>query len=309
VSIPKELQQRGFSGRVREKVPLAGYTTYRIGGPAEALVEPVRDEDVEIVVRFVRDTATPLVVLGGGSKILAPDEGAAGIVMLLGDLFAGIEVRGETIEAAAGVPNALLAETAALRGLRGFEWICDIPGRVGGSLVQNAGMNECCVSGPLESVTFLRSDVRLQTAGRDGLEFGYRSSSFKTWGDAVIVSARFRLGERGDPDAIAGEMEAVRRKRHARFPVSQPTCGSVFKRPEGHFPGKLIEECGLGGTAIGGAAISTMHHNFIVNTGAATAADVKALVDLITRRVLERTGISLERELIYLEETVFRPRG
>jgi UDP-N-acetylmuramate dehydrogenase len=290
-AIAGELRRRGITGRVTAEAPLRDLTTYRIGGPAEALVEPAREDDVEIVLDFVREEGAALYVIGGGSKVL--------------DLMGEIRAAGDEMEALAGAPNALLAGKAAGEGWPGLEWIYDIPGRVGGSLVQNAGMNECSISDHLVEVRLFRGFGPAAAVGKEELEFGYRSSSFKTWGDAVIVSAKFRFEEREDAGVIRGRMEEIRKERHGKFPVEMPTCGSVFKRPPGGYPGRLIEECGLGGTSAGGAAISTMHHNFIVNMGGAGAADVRNLVDLIERTVLERNGVKLERELIYMEEILF----
>jgi UDP-N-acetylmuramate dehydrogenase len=305
-NVLKDLESRGFSGRLRTGVPLSSFTTYGIGGPAQVLAEPSRAEDVEAVVDHACREGTRLFVMGGGSKILAPDDGVEGIVMLMGDLFSHVTVSGNELRAASGLSNPALAGAAADAGLAGLEWIFDIPGRVGGSLVQNAGMNECSISQNLVEATFFRSDCRLRTvAGRD-LSFGYRTSSFKQWGDTVIVEALFRFDREADPVGIRKAMEEIKAKRHAKFPVGLPTCGSVFKRPEGHYPGRLIQDCGLGGRRIGGAEISTLHHNFIVNRGGARASDVRALVDLVTETVEKRFGVTLERELIYLEETLFR---
>jgi UDP-N-acetylmuramate dehydrogenase len=305
MKLSDEIVRRGFSGRVGEQVALSGFTTYAIGGPAEVLVEPASAEDVRIILEVVKESGAPLYVLGGGSKILAPDEEVRGIVMVVGDLMAGIEVRGSELQAGAGVRNPVLAERTVREGLEGLEWIYDIPGRVGGSIVQNTGMSERSISDRLVDVTYMRGDGGLRTSPLEDLRFGYRWSSFKAWGDAVIVSARFRLPQRADASELRGKMEEITRARHGKFPVECPSCGSVFKRPEGRFPGKLIEDCGLGGRKAGGAVISTRHHNFIVNTGGAASKDVRTLVELIVAAVREKTGITLERELLYLEEIRF----
>ena len=305
MNLHEEITHRGFSGRVTPQAPLADCTTYRIGGPAELMVEPSDENDVKIVLDMVSERDVPLYVLGGGSKLLAPDEGVKGIVMLTGDLLGRIDVRGTEVAAQAGAKNAKLAEVLAEEGLAGMEWIYDIPGRVGGSLVQNAGMNENSISDYLVEVSFFRRGAGLLRARKEDLHFGYRSSSFKSWGDTVIAGARFRFPGKGEPADLRARMEEIKGKRHGKFPVSMPTCGSVFKRPQGHYPGALIEQCGLGGTKIGGAQISTRHHNFIVNRENATAADIRALVDLVCRRVLEEKGVVMERELIYFEEIRF----
>ena len=305
MSLREEIIERGFSGRVTPQALLADCTSYCIGGPAELLVEPSDENDVRIVLAMVSERDVPLYVLGGGSKLLAPDEGVKGMVMLTGDLLGKIEVKGTEVVAQAGAKNAKLAQVLAAEGLAGMEWIYDIPGRVGGSLVQNAGMNENSISDHLVEVSFFRKGGELLKARKDDLTFGYRSSSFKSWGDTVIVGARFRFAGKDEPADVRARMEEIKGRRHGKFPVSMPTCGSVFKRPEGHYPGALIEQCGLGGTKVGGAEISTRHHNFIVNRDNATAADVRALVDMICERVREKKGVIMERELIYFEEILF----
>jgi UDP-N-acetylmuramate dehydrogenase len=305
--IGERLRDRGFGGVIEQGALLSGWTTYRIGGPARLLVQPSSRADVRAVLELVEETGAALYVIGGGSKLLAPDEGVEGIVMVVGDLLAGIavdEALGEVI-AGAGARNADLAAACARAGFPGLEFLADIPGRVGGSLVQDTSMNEERISNPLADVSFFRRGGVEERRARSDLRFSYRSSSFKTWNDTVIVEARFRFAARDDPAAIAARMEEIRARRHARFPADEASCGSVFLRPPGDFPGRVVQAAGLGPLAVGGAQISPLHNNFIVNRGGARAADVKALVDRIHAAALEKTGIDLRREIIYMEEIRF----
>ena len=304
MKILEEIIKRGFKGRVVENYPLSELTTYKTGGPAEILVEPSLVEDISIILNIVKEREIPLYIIGGGSKILAPDEGVRGIVMLIGDLMSGIEIVGQEVNVLAGTTDSEVARKCVEKGLSGLEWIADLPGRIGGSIVQNAGMNERTISDKLISVKYFRSDGILRETPRQQLDFGYRSSSFKRWGDSIIVSAKFML-DYGDPQFLKMKMEEIIDSRHKKFPVNYPSCGSVFKRPQGHYPGKLIEECFPNGMKIGGAMISPLHHNFIVNTGNAKSSDIRELIDKIVEKVYEKTSIILERELIYMEETRF----
>jgi len=307
VEIRERLAAKGFRGAIEPGALLSGWTTYRIGGPAQLLVQPSSRADVRGALELVEETGVPLYVLGAGSKVLAPDEGVEGIVMVVGDALSALAVdaaRGEVV-AEAGVRNADLAAACARAGLPGLEFLYDIPGRVGGSLVQDTSMNEERISNNLADVTFCRRGGVETTMARGELSFSYRSSSFKTWNDTVIVAARFLFAARDDPAAVAARMEEIRAKRHGKFPADACSCGSVFLRPPGDYPGRVVQAAGLGPLAIGGAQINPLHNNFIVNNGGAKAADVKAIVDRVHAAALAKTGIDLRREIIYMEEIRF----
>lgn len=300
MDLASRLRDLAIGGDVREDVPLAGLTTFEIGGPAEVLVEPASVRDAARVLEEVARIGAPVTILGGGSNVLAPDEGLEGVVLRLGERMAGLTVEDGIVTVQAGARDRDLAMAAARASITGFEFLEDIPGTVGGGLVQNAEAWGDCISDHLIEVTVLDLRGRIRRMERAELFFGYRDSTFKREGDLLVVEARFRPEGRDDPGSIVRRMDELRDKRHARYPLDRPNCGSVFKRPEGDFAGRLIEEAGLGGLSVGGARVSLRHHNFIVNTSGATAEDVRALVEMVTSRVEERSGVKLERELVYL---------
>ncbi|MBW2264262.1 MAG: UDP-N-acetylmuramate dehydrogenase [Deltaproteobacteria bacterium] len=290
----------GLEGSFEERVPLAGLTSYQIGGPAELLVEPASIADAEKVVGEVHRAGVPLTVIGAGSNVLVSDEGLEGVVMRVGARMGGIAIDAGVITAGAGVSDRDLAHAAARAGITCFEFLEDIPGSLGGGLVQNAEAWGDAISDHLVDVTVVDATGRVVTYPARELEFGYRDSTFKRAGDLVIVEARFAPGGRAEPSDIMSRMDELRARRHARYPLDHPSCGSVFKRPEGDYAGRLIEVAGLGGTRVGDACVSRLHHNFIVNLGGATARDVRTLVEQVQQVVHDRFGVHLERELVYL---------
>ncbi len=296
------LAELGISGKVATGAPLAPFTSYRIGGPAEVLVEPACEMDVTRALALARDLGAPVHVLGAGSNVLVPDEGLSGLVLRMGEAMAGLFVEGGVIAARAGVTDRDLCLAAAAAGMTGFEFLEDIPGTVGGGLVQNAEAWGDSISDHLLDVTACTMDGRMRSMTRAELSFGYRDSTFKKAGDLVVLGARFAPPGRDLPAAIHARMDVLREKRHSRYPLDMPSCGSVFKRPAGDYAGRLIEQAGLGGLTVGGARVSRRHHNFIVNTGGATAADIRTLVDQVVSRVQASSGVVLERELVYMGE-------
>ena len=281
--------------------PLREYTTYRVGGPAEALVVPRDSGDLERACLFATGEGIPLTILGAGSNVIAPDGGIDGIVTVAPVKESSLVVSGGgTVAVESGMMLDDLIRRAADRGFEGLTALAGIPGTVGGALVMNAGTNEGNISDHLESVTVIsRSGVR-ETIPAGSLRFGYRSSDLAGM-DVVILGASFRLLP-GVREAIIEEAEGFLRERNSRFPHDLPSAGSVFRRPEGDFAGRLIEEAGCRGMRVGGAEVSDMHANFIVNTGDATAADIIELIRLIRERVRERSGITLELEQILLPQ-------
>ncbi len=300
MDLARRVRGLALEGSVEERVPLAGLTSYRIGGPAEILVEPASAADVEKVVGEVRAAGAPLTVIGAGSNVLVSDRGLEGVVMRLGARMGGVAIEEGVITAGAGASDRDLAHAAARAGITGFEFLEDIPGTLGGGLVQNAEAWGDAISDHLVDVTVVDASGKLVTHGARSLEFGYRDSTFKRAGDLVIVEARFAPAGRAAPSDIVRRMDELRARRHARYPLEHPSCGSVFKRPAGDYAGRLIEQAELGGTRVGDACVSRQHHNFIVNLGGATARDVRTLVELVQERVRQRFGVQLERELVYL---------
>lgn len=292
----KTLQNIVGQDNVRADEPLSEHTTFRIGGPAQWLVTPRSEEEAVAVVTACRTADVPLRVLGCGSNVLAPDRGLPGVTLLIAQNYAGIEVLpGGLVRAQAGATNEAVAATARDAGLAGYEFACGIPGTVGGAAIMNAGAYEGQLSDVAVEVRCLMPDGTLADIPASEAAWGYRASRMMREG--LIVLAATLLLRPDSREAITERMDDLTRRREEKQPLEMPSAGSTFKRPEGHFAGKLIQDAGLQGTSVGGAQVSTKHAGFVVNTGGATASDVLALVRLVQERVMEETGVQLEPEV------------
>ncbi|GIX48720.1 MAG: UDP-N-acetylenolpyruvoylglucosamine reductase [Candidatus Tectimicrobiota bacterium] len=279
-------------------VPLARYTSWRIGGPAEALVAV---ENLAALCRLqavARRHGLPLFVLGGGSNLLVRDGGIRGIVVLLRGAFRRYRLMAEDttalVEVGAGYPLSRLALQLGQQGWSGLEFAYGIPGTVGGAMVMNAGTSLGELGQVLVAARLLLADGRVSELPVAALGLGYRTSSYPS--QAILLAARLRL-HRGERAAIEAVMRQAYRQRQRTQPLWLPNAGSVFKNPPGVAAGRLIEAAGLKGTRIGGAMVSPRHANFIVNVGGARAADVEALIALIRQRVWQAFGVLLELEV------------
>jgi len=296
-------------GEVRESEALARYSTYRIGGPATVLA-PRSPEEVGAALRLAAESGVPWFVLGLGSNLLLPDEGLTALVIRLGKGLDRLEqLGGGRWRAGAGLPQPLAARRTAEAGFAGLHRFVGVPGTVGGGVYMNAGCHGGDWAGVVESVTVVddQAEVRLLTRGE--VPFSYRSSGLER---RVVVEATVRL-EETDPARIQAEVAELFRWRQEGTPFNQPCCGSVFKNPGGpggrradgaRTAGQLIEAAGLKGTRRGGVEVSPLHANYFVNTGDATAADVRALIALARSVVRERFGVKLETEV-----KIVRPDG
>ena len=280
--------------------PMGRHTTFRIGGPADAMVVPHDARDVRRVASFCREAGFPLFVLGGGANLLVADRGIRGVVLDTSRLT-GIEApadRPETLRARAGTPVDALCRRAREAGLAGLSSFAGMPGLVGGSIWMNARCYEVSLSDRLEAVEALEEDLQVREREVRPEEYGYKRSPFQGR-PAVVLGGTFRL-QPGDPARIREEMEACRRDREAKGHFLYPSAGSVFKnnRAFGQPTGRLIDSLGLKGTRVGEAEVSPLHANIIVNLGRARAADVLALIRLVEERVRQRFGFELEREVL-----------
>jgi UDP-N-acetylmuramate dehydrogenase len=292
----------------RRDIPLAEYTTLKIGGPARQLAGPRDVEEVVAAVRRARDEGLPLLFLGRGSNLLVSDRGWPGLVIHLARCDT-VSWDGASVTAGAGAPLDAVAAEAVRRGYAGLEELSGIPGTVGGAVVMNAGAFSQCVADTLDLAVYLdMQENRVVTAEKSALSFGYRASALQKK-NAAVLSARFTLRP-GDGAALAEARRAVLRKRHDRQPLDLPNCGSVFKRPPGGYAGALIEQAGLKGFIYGRAQISPLHANFIVNLGGATAAEVRHLIVRAQKAVYEKSGVLLEPEVVFageFEEELYNP--
>lgn len=278
--------------------PMSKHTSFRIGGPADLFVTPDDIDELRDVVAACRAAGVPHFVLGCGSDLLVADEGYRGVIVSCTKGLVNVAIDGETMACQAGVPLREASEMACELGLSGLEFACGIPGSVGGACFMNAGAYGGCVADVLESVRCLMPDGTQQSLPVEELALGYRASRVRDEG-LVVLSATFRLHE-SDQDDIRARMDDFTQRRRKKQPLELPSAGSTFKRPEGHFAGKLISDAGLKGYAHGGAGVSTKHAGFVVNNGGATAADVHAVIRHVQDEVERQFGVRLEPELRFL---------
>ena len=275
--------------------PMKNHTTFRIGGPADALALPKTPEEVAEVVRFCHEHAQSYYVLGNGSNLLVSDEGYRGLVLQLYRNFNDIQVNGETITVQSGAMLAAVARTAYQTGLTGLEFASGIPGTIGGAVVMNAGAYGGEMKNVLKEVPVLTKEGEVLVIPAKALELGYRTSVIPKNG-WIVLGAVLQL-KKGDQEQILARMEELKEQPITKQPLDLPSAGSTFKRPEGYFAGKLIMDAGLRGFTVGGAQVSEKHCGFVVNRGNATAADVWELICEVKRRVKEMTGVELEPEV------------
>ena len=275
--------------------PLSRHTTFQIGGPAAVFCRPETPAQLLRTLELCREHGVRSYLLGNGSNTLFSDAGFDGAVVCTVEMKRPVTVSGNVLRAAAGAPLGAVCRKAQQAGLAGLAFAFGIPGTVGGAVYMNAGAYGGELKQVLRRVTFLDRALRLDSLPVQELALGYRTSRFET-GGGVILEAEFSLAP-GGPAAIEAEMQELMARRREKQPLELPSAGSTFKRPQGAFAGALIEQAGLRGIAVGGAADSTKHCGFVVNTGGPTCADVVALTEEVARIVYEKTGYRLEREI------------
>ena len=279
---------------VEKNVSLAKYTTMRVGGPADYFVEPRDEKTLICVLRAARECGVPLLLMGNGSNLLVRDGGFRGVAVRLGKGFSVISATESGLYAQSGALLSALARTAADESFTGLEFAQGIPGTVGGGVYMNAGAYGGELAQAVESVRALRGEEIVSIPGEE-MAFGYRHSRAMEE-NLIVLGASFRL-QKGDPAAIEAAMRDFAARRRDKQPLEYPSCGSFFKRPQGHFAGALIEQAGLKGTRVGGAQVSEKHAGFLINTGGASARDVLSLMALVQRTVETRFQVRLEPEV------------
>ena len=272
---------------IKENFPLSSITTFRCGGPADRLVTVNSREELKEALGLPRP-----MILGNGSNVLFSDAGYRGTIIKFGPQLSRIEIDGTRVRAGAGALLAQAAKAACAHGLTGFEFATGIPGSVGGGVYMNAGAYDGSISDVLVKV---RSIPQLRSYG-----LSYRHSNFMEKG-AIILEAEFGLkpGVQAEIDAKVADLT---QKRTSKQPLSYPSAGSFFKRPEGYFAGKLIQDAGLKGRSVGGAQVSELHAGFIINTGGAKSSDIIELMHIVQQEVLDRFGVQLEPEVRIIAE-------
>lgn len=288
-------------GEVLLDEPLSRHTTYHVGGPAEIFISTGRTDEAEWLFGYARSSGIPITIIGAGSNVIVPDEGIEGIVLCTKNDSASIKFDyfGRVV-ADAGVMLERLARETCCQGFGGLEPLAGIPGTVGGAVVMNAGTKEVETSSFIMAVEAVDPCGIVRRLEKDDLAFGYRYSVFQEPG-WLVLKTEFELGT-ADREESLGRIDRLIAERWQKYPMDMPSAGSVFKRPPGDYAGRLIELAGCKGMRVGGALVSERHANFIVNTGSATAADIVELIELVRKRVLEKTGVRLELEQIVLRK-------
>ena len=286
--------------RVLLDEPMKQHTTFRVGGNADYFVMPQNAEEVKNIVALCKEAEMPYYILGNGSNLLVGDKGYRGVIIQIYKEMNHIRIDGDKVIAQAG---ALLSRvgTATLEAeLTGFEFAAGIPGTVGGAVVMNAGAYGGEMKDIIASATVLTQDGDIITINKEDLELGYRTSVIAKKG-YVVLEAEYQL-QKGDKEAIRARMDELKVQRVTKQPLEYPSAGSTFKRPEGYFAGKLIQDAGLRGFQVGGAEVSEKHCGFVINKDQATAADIQELMRQVSDKVMQEFGVKLEPEVKTLGE-------
>jgi len=298
-NVIKELSQYG---RLYVDVPMSQFTTFKVGGPADMLIEPCSNKTIPYIVTIAKQTNTPVTIIGGGSNLVVGDRGIRGLVVRMGSSQedeGSIAFDGTNVVVDAKVTKKRFVEEAIEHGLAGMEFIAGIPGCIGGGVIMNAGTTMGTFSDIITDITCYTADGTLLTVANTSL-FSYRKSMLPE--GAIVISARCTLNIADNPEDVKNTVKEILRERKNKHPLDYPSAGSVFKNPDGHASWKLINDAGLRGYSIGGAKVSELHTNFIVNTGKATAMDIKHLVEFIQETVHKLYDINLEPEIRFIGE-------
>ncbi|MDO4268358.1 MAG: UDP-N-acetylmuramate dehydrogenase [Eubacteriales bacterium] len=293
--ITEQLKHILGEGGLRQMEPMSRRTTFKAGGPARWFAEPETKEALGAVLALCRENQVPYFILGNGSNLLVADSGFDGVMIHLGRAWSQVSLEGGRIRAGAGATLASAAREALEASLEGLAFAAGIPGTVGGAVVMNAGAYGSELRDVLVSVQVLDREGRSLELLAEELELGYRTSCIIPK-EYVVLEAVLQL-KPGDKQAIRSHMDELAAKRREKQPLEYPSAGSTFKRPEGYFAGKLIEDAGLRGYMTGGAQVSEKHCGFVINRDNASAGDIYRLCRHVERTVLEQSGVALELEV------------
>ena len=294
-----EFEKKISKDKIKYDEPLSKHTSFNIGGPADVMILVSNNEELRGVLETAQKEKIDFFLLGNGSNVLASDDGFRGVIIKLGGDFLNVSVEKDTITAGAGVTLTKLANAAMNASLSGLEFASGIPGTLGGALFMNAGAYGGEMKQVVRKVTvFDPKSQSIKVLSNEEMEFGYRRSILKEKG-YIALSCIIKL-EESDSSIIRDTMLELAKKRKEKQPLEYPSAGSTFKRPEGYFAGKLIEDAGLGGCRIGGAEVSEKHKGFVINKGNASAKDVRDLIEHVTKTVREQSGVTLEPEVLFL---------
>ena len=286
--------------QVKKDEPMKSHTTFRVGGPADYFVTPQTAEEVAKVIEACTQEIVPYYIVGNGSNLLVSDKGYEGVIIQIYKQMNQVKVEGAQIHAQAGALLSMIAKRALDAELTGFEFAAGIPGTLGGACVMNAGAYGGEMKDVLKSVTVLTDKGEVKTLAKEELELGYRTSVIAKKG-YIVLEAVLEL-QKGEKEKIQAVMDDLKERRVTKQPLEYPSAGSTFKRPEGYFAGKLIQDAGLRGFQVGGAQVSEKHCGFVINKDQATASDVMNLMNQVSDKVYEEFGVRLQPEVKRLGE-------
>lgn len=300
-----ELRQILGENQVKIEEPLSAHTTFKMGGNADYFVAPQSPEDIVKLINLCNQEKVPFYILGNGSNMLVGDKGYRGVIIQIGKAMEKVQFGGTVGEvtkvlASAGVSLAKMAKMIAKNGLTGFEFASGIPGTLGGAITMNAGAYGGEIKDNILWAKVIDKDGNVVTLQKEELGLGYRTSVIQREG-YIVVEAEFSFTS-GDVEEIEKKMTELNRQRVEKQPLNYPSAGSTFKRPEGHFAGKLIMDAGLAGYRVGDVMVSEKHCGFVVNVGAGTAKDTRQLMEDVTRIVYDKFQVKLEPEVRFLGE-------
>ena len=278
---------------------LSNHISFKVGGPCPLLIEPKNEKQLTDILKLIKETESPYIILGNGTNVLVLDEGLEKIVVKIGDEMTELSLEGDdVICCSAGTKVVTLCKFALENSLSGLEFAYGIPGTCGGAVFMNAGAYGGEVKDVISEITYLTPDLELKTMPVEEAKLSYRHSVFKE-NDCIVVSAKFKM-KKAPQEEIKTAMNDYLSRRKDKQPLEYPSAGSTFKRPDGYFAGALIEQCGLKGKSIGGAEISDKHAGFLINKNNATAKDILDLINFTQETVKKETGVTLEPEVIIL---------
>ena len=296
----ERLKQAVGAGIFLTDEPMSRHTTFRTGGPADIYIEPSGVEELKQVLDICREENVAYTIIGNGSNLLVGDGGYRGVLISFGKPFAQVTIEGAQVRTGAGALLSAVAKQVLNASLTGFEFAAGIPGTIGGAVVMNAGAYGGELCQVLREATVLTPEGEVKTLPAEELELGYRTSCIQKNG-YIVLEAVLQL-QRGNADDIRAVMDALASKRREKQPLEYPSAGSTFKRPEGHFAGRLIQDAGLRGFRVGGAQVSEKHCGFVINRDHATSADILSLCRQVQEKVKAQFGVELELEVKLLGE-------
>lgn len=285
--------------RIKYNEPMKNHTTMKVGGNCDCLVLPESIEEIKNIITYAKENKIDYYVIGNGSNLLVVDEGVHALIIKITNKFAKVDVIGEEIIATSGASMPIVSINARKNSLTGFEFACGIPGTIGGGVRMNAGAYGGEIADIFVEATYLDTDGSIKNISKEKMNFGYRHTYFSDNPELIILSAKFKL-KKGSQEEIAKKMEENAVARRTKQPLEYPNFGSVFKRPEGYFVGKLVSDSGLRGYTIGGARVSEKHTGFIVNKNNATCKDIVELIRYVQKSVYEKYGVHLKTEVVFI---------